>query len=257
MALENVCIYIKGEQSVEISHKRVTIGDVVEVFCMNEHVLTKVKSLSLLHVPNEGKHRYVVSVLKVIEKIQEAYPNAQVENLGDVDLIITYEEQGKKNPVLYGIKVTIVLAITFVGSAFSIMTFNNDVDVPKLFSQIYEQVMGVPKTGVSILELTYSIGITIGILVFFNHFGKKRFSVDPTPIEVEMRSYENEIQTTLIQTYEREGREACVDEANNSGIDRTLCRNDCVRRTFFFYCKLGSDFRFGRSDTYGKICIII
>ena len=214
MALESVQIYIKGDQNVEISHKRVTIGDVVEVFCINEHVLAKVKSLTLLQVSNSGKHRYVVSILKIIEKIQEAYPNAEVENLGEVDLIITYEEKKTPNKLLYGMKVLIVLSITFVGAAFSIMTFNNDVDVPKLFSQIYEQVMGVPKSGFSILELTYSIGITFGILVFFNHFGKKRFSVDPTPIEVEMRSYENEIQNALIQTYEREGREVCVDEAD-------------------------------------------
>ena len=221
MSLENIRIYIKGNQNVEVSHEKVTIGDVVEVFCVNKHVLAKVKSLSLLQVSKGRKSRYVVSVLKVIKKIQEAYPNAEIENLGEVDLIITYEEKGKKSPFLYGIKVGAVLAITFVGSAFSIMTFNNDVDVPRLFSQIYEQVMGVPKRGVSILEFAYSMGITIGILVFFGHFGKKRFSVDPTPIEVEMRSYENEIQTTLIQTYEREGREACVDEANNSGIDRS------------------------------------
>ena len=221
MALESVQIYIKGDQNVEISHKRVTIGDVVEVFCINEHVLAKVKSLTLLQISSGGKHRYVVSILKIIEKIQEAYPNAEIENLGEVDLIITYEEKKTPNKFLYGMKIAIVLSITFVGAAFSIMTFNNDVDVPKLFSQIYEQVMGVPKNGFSILELTYSIGITLGILVFFNHFGKKRFSVDPTPIEVEMRSYENEIQNALIQTYEREGREVCVDEADCSCTNRS------------------------------------
>ena len=90
------------------------------------------------------------------------------------------------------------------------MAFNNDVNVPKLFSQVYEQIMGREKQGFTILEATYSVGVVIGILVFFNHFGKKRFSVDPTPIEVEMRLYENDIQTTIIQNYAREEKELDV-----------------------------------------------
>ncbi|WP_455055389.1 hypothetical protein [Merdimonas faecis] len=40
-------------------------------------------------------------------------------------------------------------------------------------------------------------------MVFFNHFGKSKVSVDPTPLEVEMRLYENDIQTTLIENYSR------------------------------------------------------
>ena len=61
--------------------------------------------------------------------------------------------------------------------------------------------------GFTVIELFYSIGIIIGILVFFNHFGKKRFTVDPTPIEVEMRLYENDLQTTLIEDYSRKEQE--------------------------------------------------
>ena len=49
-----------------------------------------------------------------------------------------------------------------------------------------------------------------GILVFFNHFGRKRFSVDPTPMEVEMRLYENDILTTLVENYSRKGKEVDV-----------------------------------------------
>ena len=67
------------------------------------------------------------------------------------------------------------------------------------------------------MELMYSIGVVIGILVFFNHFGKKRFSVDPTPMEVEMRLYENDIQTTIIENYSRKEQELDVGKGNSSG----------------------------------------
>ena len=221
MELKDVTVYIKGKQSVEVTKRKVSIGDIIEAECVNAHILARVKSLTILRIPERGKHRYVLSVLRIIEKIHEEYPDLQVECFGSPDLIVTYEEEREENYVLQGIKVGLVSAITFVGAAFSIMTFNNDVDVPKLFSQIYEQVIGEPKAGFSVLEISYSIGIVMGILIFFNHFGKKRFTVDPTPIEVEMRTYENEIQNTLIQKHEREGKEKSVGETNSFGSHRS------------------------------------
>lgn len=86
------------------------------------------------------------------------------------------------------------------------MAFNNDVDVSRLFNQIYEWMTGQQSSGYTMLEICYSIGIALGILIFFNIFGKKRFSVDPTPMEVEMRLYENDIQTTLLRIIPERGK---------------------------------------------------
>ena len=71
------------------------------------------------------------------------------------------------------------------------------------------------------LEFMYSIGMIVGILIFFNHFGGKKFSVDPTPMEVEMRLYENDIQTTLIENYSRKGQEIDVGKTVSAGTHRT------------------------------------
>ena len=83
------------------------------------------------------------------------------------------------------------------------MSFNNDVNLTGMFSQIYELLTGRSSDGFTILELTYSIGLAAGILIFFNHFGRKKFSVDPTPMEVEMRSYEDQVDTTIIEQESR------------------------------------------------------
>ena len=90
------------------------------------------------------------------------------------------------------------------------MTFNTDVDIPKLFERISSQFTSDPR-GLAILEVTYSVGIGIGVVFFFNHFGKWKITEDPTPMEVEMRLYENDIQTTLIENYSRKGTELDVD----------------------------------------------
>lgn len=56
---------------------------------------------------------------------------------------------------------------------------------------------------------------------FFNHFGKRRFSVDPTPIEVEMRLYENDLQTTLIENISRKEQELDVGTKYPTGSHRS------------------------------------
>ena len=57
----------------------------------------------------------------------------------------------------------------------------------------------------------FGMVLAIGILVFFNHFSKAALSKDPTPIEVQMRTYETDVNQTLIKNAERE----------ESGVDVT------------------------------------
>lgn len=207
MASESAMLYIKGDRNVEVTKQNVTLGDILEIECSDSAVLAKVKTLRILKIREEKEQRFVISVLKIISCIHEQYPRIEVQNLGEEDIIVTYENQ-KTPPVFWHIIKTIFVAsVIFCGAAFSIMAFNNDVSVTQLFGQIYQMVMGKESNGFTVLEVTYSMGMAIGILIFFNHFGKKRFTVDPTPMEVQMRLYENDIQTTLVEDASRHGKE--------------------------------------------------
>ena len=83
------------------------------------------------------------------------------------------------------------------------MAFHNDIQIQELFNKVHEMVTGRPSSGYSILEISYSLGLCVGIIVFFNHIGGKRISADPTPIEVEMRIYEDDVNQTLIDNADR------------------------------------------------------
>jgi len=220
MSVMKDTLYIKGEQSVEVRNRDVTLGDLVSVECGKENIISKVKSLKLMKIPDAGKHRYVVSILKVIECIHKEYPELEIQNVGSPDIIVTYEGEKKKHPIWEASKVFFVVLTCFVGAAFAIMTFNNDSGTTQLFRQVYEMFMGKPANGFTILELSYSLGLTIGIVVFFNHFGKRKMTVDPTPIEVEMCLYEQDIQATLISENSRKGKELDVGKTNCNGNNR-------------------------------------
>ncbi len=221
MSCNQDTLYIKGERDIEVKKRDVTLGDLLTFECSNKTLIPKLKGMKILKIPENGKNRYVISILKIIACIHEQYPGIEIQNLGESDLIITYENQKTPGMAIHVLKTIFVVLLTFAGSAFSIMAFNNDVSVPRLFGQIYQWVTGVDPDGITILEIMYSIGITIGILVFFNHFGKRRFSVDPTPLEVQMRLYENDIQTTLVEDASRKGAELDVGKADRSGTDRS------------------------------------
>lgn len=189
--------------------------------CSNKSIIPKLKTLKILKIPEGKKQRFVISILKIIACIHEKYPGLEIQNMGEQDIIITYEEQKTPGIFMHILKTAIVMLLTFCGAAFSIMAFNNDVSVTTLFSQIYEYVTGTGSDGFTILEVSYSVGVTVGILVFFNHFGKRRFTVDPTPMEVQMRLYENDIQTTLVEDASRREQELDVGKSNHIGTHRT------------------------------------
>ena len=185
MSSGNEILYIKGEKNTEVKEPNVTLEDILTMECSNSSIMNRIKPLRILKIPKKEQHRYVVSVLKIIEK--------------------------KRNAIWQGIKVVVVAGITFIGAAFSIMAFNNDVSVTKMFSRIYLLLTGEESNGFTLIELTYCIGLIVGILIFFNHLGRKKFTADPTPMEVEMRLYENDIQETLIEAYARKEKEVDVD----------------------------------------------
>ena len=95
--------------------------------------------------------------------------------------------------------------ICFFGAGFTIMAFHNDIDIRGVFASIYYLFTGEENDGFTILEVSYCIGLSTGIILFFNHVGKRKITSDPTPIEVEMKTYEDDVEKTLVENAEREG----------------------------------------------------
>lgn len=197
-------LYVKLDQCAEITGKDVTIGDVAKLECKNKTVVNRLKPIKLLSDDSNGKKRYIVSIMKIFEIVDETFQNVDVQSVGETDCVIEFKkaDAGKKYPEI--IKVIIICIILFFGAGFSIMSFNNDISVEGMFEKICELITGDKNTGKSFMELCYSLGLGVGILVFYNHFGAKKLSKDPTPIEVEMRKYEMDVNETLIDGHNRQ-----------------------------------------------------
>lgn len=204
--MENKVIYIKPNRNAEVSAHEVLLKDIASVTSTDEHLTAKAKALKVYQFREGQEKRAVISNLKLIELLQGLEKGVTVENVGELDTLIKLVKVPEKKGLLVWCKVAFVALISFFGTAFTIMAFHNDVGIHDVFGRLYEQVMGVSSNGFTTLEVTYSLGLAIGITIFFNHIGGRRITTDPTPIEVEMRVYEKDVDDTLIETAEREGK---------------------------------------------------
>ena len=199
-------LYIQTEKNVEVYQPEVYLQDVAKLACGDSKVLNRNKIRKVFSIPDEKPGRYVISAADLVCAVAKAEPNVDVTHIGEADFIVTYEGENQPRKWISWLKTVLVCVLTFFGGAFSIMTFNTDVNMSGLFFQLYRQFTGEISTGHTILEFCYSVGIGIGVVFFFNHFGHRKLTQDPTPIEVQMRVYEDDVNRTLIAVKNRGGK---------------------------------------------------
>lgn len=213
MSLE---LYIKINLHVKVNKKKVLLSDIATIYCVKHDIMKELANCMILSIQSTESAMYTMTSIKVIELIHRKKPELTVINEGEKDFVIEYvpiaQEKlgaGVKPKYLAAeyIKAAFVAIVAFFGAAFTIMTFNMDVSVGDLFDNLYLWITGIEKSGQpTILEFSYCIGLPIGIIVFFNHFSKKKLTTDPTPIHVEMRNYEKQVNQAVIEDASREGK---------------------------------------------------
>lgn len=196
-------LYIQTDENMEVHHPHVYLQDIVKLSCSNSKILNRLRVLPVASLDPKRPGRYVLSAMDLIREIQKKEPDLEITHIGEPSFIITYQTKPNTSTAWCWCKVIFVCLASFFGAAFSIMTFNNDVDVPALFRQITAQVTGQDGSSFPALAISYSVGIGLGVLFFFNHFGHIKLTDDPTPMQVQMRLYENDVNTTIIEDQER------------------------------------------------------
>lgn len=201
-------LYLKIDQNSIVRERAVRLEDIAKAECTEISILRKVKQMEIYRFA-DGKV-CVVSVLEVIEKIHGLYPSLEIVNLGAPDFVVRYEPNPEK-PAAQAAKTALLCIVLFFGAAFTIMTFIQDVAVGDVFDRFYKQVMGSSPTGLTSLEVSFCIGLAAGIMIFYNHVGRKKLTDDPMPIQVEMRKYEQDVDNTYIEASSRKGKNIDVD----------------------------------------------
>lgn len=209
---KQMTVFLQFDQCALVKKRRVILADVAVIYGTDTELQRKIGALELYCFSGKEKEKIVFSVLRVVELIGNAYPEVTVNPVGEPDFIVEYkpERQGKFTKALEWCKTGFVALTVFFGSAFTIVTFNKDAAVEEIFPMIYRLTEGVERKGPGELEIAYSIGLPLGIVLFFNHLLRKKIDSDPTPLQVQMRQYEKDVNSTIIENVTREGKKKNV-----------------------------------------------
>ena len=197
-------IYVKPKKKAAIVGKEhIVVKDIADVFAAPE-IQKRAEGVKLLATGGvDGVH--LVSIIDVVKAISAALPGHVVNNVGEMDTMVSVRAQPpKKRTVMKWLKVAVVSLILFTGATTAIMTFHTDSQMGTVFQRYHKIFFGEEVERPYIINIPYSIGLAVGIVVFFNHFSGRRLTKQPTPIEVEMATYEKDVEDAVIDGLTRD-----------------------------------------------------
>ena len=93
-------VYISFQKSSEVSNRKITIGDIASVYCKDNSIQAKIKSLPIISVPETESRRYVVTAIKVFSVIEENVNGTELINLGEPEFVVSYKKEKKQQQVM-------------------------------------------------------------------------------------------------------------------------------------------------------------
>ena len=195
-------IYIKPVKSFKaVAKKVVQVKDVAEVFIPGLKT-DKFDNVILINISKNERKNYLITIMDIVKAITAMEPKAKIVNVGEISTVVEYiPNKRENNNLLIKVKVAIVAVILFFGAATAIMSFHADAEMPKIMEGYYKMFFSDGKEPY-IMEIPYSIGLALGIIIFFNHFSNIEMSKDPTPIEVQITDYNDKVIKNQIEIIE-------------------------------------------------------
>ncbi|MEK5320457.1 stage V sporulation protein AA [Paenibacillus sp. FSL L8-0644] len=197
-------VYLRLRSRVRmIQGQDLHLGDVANLLT-NPEWEKELLGLVLKRPQHQDGNLILIDMLQIIAKIRDHIPGVVVESLGKPHVLVELVEKPRKPSKILFVLVWVLL---FFGSALTIMNFHADVSMMEVQVRIVEMITGHKDEHPYLFQIAYSIGIGFGMIVFFNHLFKKNWNEEPTPLEVEMYLYqENVDQYVVAEEYEKMAR---------------------------------------------------
>lgn len=194
-------VYIRLRHRIQVHPNDVITIDKVALIVGDKELTEKLKKIAIHKVQLSDKNMVVIDVMHVIKEIQKYDSQIDVQALGSNQTIVEILYKKKKlSPLLF----CIVWLLLFIGAGLAIMNFHEDVSMQAVHQRIYKIVTGRENDQPLILQIPYSIGLGLGMVLFFNHLFKKRINEEPSPLEVEIFNYQLDLDQYVAMNENKE-----------------------------------------------------
>lgn len=201
-------LYLRLKKKIYIRPERVvTLGMVARLLADDPATEQAVKEMQLYrHHPGEG-NRAVIDILQIVRTVRQFWPEMSVETFGEPQVLIIVTDRPAKPRIAVLIGAWLLL---FFGAGLAIMNFHTDVSMKEVQIRLVELVTGERVEHPLWFQIPYSVGIGLGMAIFFNHLFRKRFNEEPNPLEVELYAYQENLNAYVIA-------EEMAKKQNNGG----------------------------------------
>jgi stage V sporulation protein AA len=206
--MENT-IYIKMRNRVQAKpEEEILVKDVAQIIAP-EKSLIALQNTVVYRLSESDQNICIIDVMKVIDCILKVMGEVDIQTIGPAQTIVEVIYKRRKVPILFFLLIWFLL---FFGSAMAIMNFHDDVSMQSVQEKIYTIITGIKEPKPLLFQIPYSIGLGMGMIIFFNHFFKKRFNDEPSPLEVEMFNYQMDLDNYVIIHENKESMKKLDDD---------------------------------------------
>ena len=185
----------------------VKLGDVAQL-AGDSSVVELLQNEIVYKITAHDKTHVVIDVMKVIEIIQQKASHVQINLLGSGQTLveIIYEKEGASS--FFGL----VWLLLFIGAALAIIYFHEDVSMQQVHQRLYYMITGEFNAQPLLFQIPYSLGLGLGMVLFFNHVFQKRINEEPSPLEVEMFQYQQSLDQYVIVNENKDNMKQLADD---------------------------------------------
>jgi len=194
-------VYVRLRHRIQVQPNEViTIGKLALIVA-NKELRERLRSIKIHQIQPKDKSMVVIDVMHVLKEIHKFDPNLDVQTIGAAQTIIEVVYEKKKlSPLLF----FLVWVLLFIGAGLAIMNFHEDVSMQQVHQRIYRIVTGEENPQPLLLQIPYSFGLGLGMILFFNHLFKKRINEEPSPLEVEIFNYQLDLDQYVAMNENKE-----------------------------------------------------
>lgn len=150
---------------------------------------------TLYQITKQDRNIVIIDGFIVIDHLRKQFPDTEFQLIGPNETIIRVLQNSKAPSVILAGFVWILL---FIGAAMTIMNFHYDVSMQEVQQKLHYIITGKRTLYPLWLQIPYSFGLGVGMLLFFNHWFKKRFNEEPSPLEIELFKYQEDLNKHVI-----------------------------------------------------------
>lgn len=196
MSLEDTTLFVRMKPRIDASlHQVLTLHQLANL-SGDQAIIKRIGHLAVYQIQPTDGSRVQIDIMTIITSIHSIFPKLDIQVVGSVNTVVYVRQPQKRLRPLY---IALVWLLLFVGSGLAVMNFHEDVSMRAVHIRLYYLVTGEETLYPLWLQIPYSLGLGIGMVLFFNHFFKKRFNDEPSPLDVEMFNYQQNLDQYVVQ----------------------------------------------------------